>query len=95
MILEPLDIGRYMISIDGRNSYLIEVDAYSGNGWCGCQSFQCVHQPVLERDSARGLLAINRCKHLIAYHNELKSNPTPTDGSHNTKEAESPYKPEV
>ena len=59
---------RYFISVDGGEEYLVELGGYENNGWCSCQSFQCVHQPLLER----GDPTIRRCKHLHKAFSEIK-----------------------
>jgi len=52
---------RYFVEGSTGNEYLVELEAYSGNGWCDCIQFACVHQPHLER----GDVTVRRCKHIV------------------------------
>lgn len=60
--IEPFETGRYWVTIGHGGKYLVDLDEYDGNGWCGCMAFQCVHQPLLEKSTS----VARRCKHLTA-----------------------------
>lgn len=42
-------------------NYLVDLDEYRGNGWCGCWDFEFRRQPHLERGAVPGT---ERCKHI-------------------------------
>jgi hypothetical protein len=60
--IKPFEAGRYWVRIGHGGTYLVDLGEYEGNGWCGCMSFQCHHQPELERS----VRTVRRCKHLLA-----------------------------
>jgi hypothetical protein len=45
--------------------YLVEIDAYDGNGRCTCMNFCCRYEPKLSRGEALPGPA-TRCKHITA-----------------------------
>jgi hypothetical protein len=46
----------------GIEPYLVDLDEYRGNGWCGCQDFEFRRQPHLERGAKAG--HATRCFHV-------------------------------
>lgn len=60
----------------GREPFLVDLDEYNGNGWCGCEDFEFRRQPLLERGAEPGT---ERCKHIecaLRYQTKRKNEST-------------------
>lgn len=44
-----------------RGTYLVDLEEFGGNGWCGCQDFEITRYSML-RDGRRSMAT--RCKHI-------------------------------
>ena len=53
---------RLYVRGSGGIEYLVDLDEYDGNGWCGCQDFAMRRMPRLERGIRN--VAQCRCKHI-------------------------------
>lgn len=66
--MRHLEDDRYFVDGSNGEEYLLELNAYDGNGFCSCRQFECMHQPYLER----GDRTIRQCKHLQRAYREKK-----------------------
>lgn len=72
MKIEPAEprLGRYWVeSESGETPYLVDIDAYWGNGWCNCKDFQTDKEKELSAllPSERNWTDQRyRCKHIRA-----------------------------
>lgn len=73
-ITRPLPIVRPVVGERGRYwvrsrtdpglEYLIDIEAYDGNGWCACQKFEFKMWPALEDGAERSERL--QCQHIVA-----------------------------
>lgn len=72
MSIEPIEARRYYVQLGTGGRYLVDLDEFRGNGFCGCRDFEVRHLPGLEKGVDDNTpLVISRCKHLrIMFHNE-------------------------
>ena len=76
MFIESIDEGRYIVSLTtgSRGQYLVDINAYAGNGCCACKDFEYRHMPELQRQLEAGEpITRSRCKHLRLLHYKLES----------------------
>jgi len=60
--VEWFEARRFHVNVRGKpgHTYLVDLDEYRGNGWCGCQDFEFRRSPRL----IRGQTSRSRCKHI-------------------------------
>jgi hypothetical protein len=86
--IDPFDKGRYFISIDGSEEYLVDIEELDGNGQCGCQDFQYRMLPFLQReiDTLGHIGKTRQCKHILVALAQLGSVKSNTDAPTSHKE---------
>lgn len=77
--VNKFDTNRYYVKINSGGEYLVDMDEFDGNGWCGCPDFTYTHLPNLMKLQEEGYAKFpsSRCKHirmLVYYLGKGKSN---------------------